>query len=398
MEDTATLQNTTPSLLKKREVYKTDLSEQIKIATELRDNSSSAENKRLLRFLSLPDLTRKPESPIFRLADMITSLPEFKNFDIVETPEVVHTNITFDLFNFPQEHPARSGSDTYYINKERVLRTHTTIMWYYYFTLPEIREKLQKQGALGALSYGKVYRKDEIDRFHNAVFHQIDGVYICDGRQKKIGKDDLVSVLIKIAKSVFGESIQWRENVEHYPYTNPSVDIELKFGERWLEVLGGGVIHPDVLRNLHIDPTVYSGWAFGFGLERLAMIKHAIPDIRIFWSTDERITKQLADPQAQYHEVSKYPAIVRDISFVVDKKMDLNNYYGNVRDLGGETIEEVRLLDTYESDEKFGLDKKSYTFRITYRSLEKTLTDAFVNSVHQKICEFTARELLATVR
>ena len=142
----------------------------------------------------------------------------------------------------------------------------------------------------------------------------------------------------------------------------------------------------------------YNGWAFGFGLERLAMIKMAIPDIRILWSDDVRITNQLKDINNKYKEVSKYPEISRDISFIIDKNINLNNYYELVRDLDENLIEEVKLIDSYESEEKFGKDKKSYTFHIIYRSLEKTLTDEEVNKVHDKITEKTKQELNAIIR
>src|SRR3989344_4707839 len=119
------------------------------------------------------------------------------------------------------------------------------------------------------------------------------------------------------------------------------------------------------------------------------MIKMEIPDIRILWSTDSRITSQFTDINSKYKEVSKYPPITRDISFIIDKSVNLNNYYELVRDQAENVIEEVKLTDEYENNEKFGADKKSYTFHIVYRSLEKTLTDDEVNAIHDKITEKT---------
>jgi phenylalanyl-tRNA synthetase alpha chain len=169
------------------------------------------------------------------------------------------------------------------------------------------------------------------------------------------------------------------------------------FNGDWMEVNGAGLVHPQVLRNFGIDPEVYNGWAFGFG-DRLAMVKMAIPDIRILWSEDPRITSQFKDLNSRFKEVSKYPPVVRDISFVVDKSTGLNNYYEIVRDIAGSLIEEVKLVDTFESAKKFGEGKISHTFRITYRSLEKTLTNEEVNAIHDRIQDKTKAELGAVVR
>lgn len=169
------------------------------------------------------------------------------------------------------------------------------------------------------------------------------------------------------------------------------------FNGAWMEVNGAGLVHPQVLKNFGLDPEIYNGWAFGFG-DRLAMIKMGIPDIRILWSDDPRITGQFKDINSKYKEVSKYPEISRDISFVIDKSINLNNYYEIVRDFAENLIEEVKLIDEFESEEKFGKDKKSYTFRITYRSPEKTLTNEEINIIQDKIREKTKQDLNAIIR
>ena len=119
---------------------------------------------RITRFLDMPDLSRKPGSPIYELAQRITALPDFADFSIITSPEIVRADMSFDLFNFPKDHPARKKSDTYFADDEHILRTHTTIMWYYHLNDPEIKKKIAKGLPVGALSYGKVYRRDEIDR------------------------------------------------------------------------------------------------------------------------------------------------------------------------------------------------------------------------------------------
>ncbi|MGH7238840.1 MAG: hypothetical protein ACREHG_02115, partial [Candidatus Saccharimonadales bacterium] len=171
-----------------------------------------------------------------------------------------------------------------------------------------------------------------------------------------------------------------------------------RFGDDWMELLGSGLVHQHVLRNFGVDPEEYNGWAFGMGIDRLSMIKMDIPDIRVLWSDDPRITSQFTDINSKYHEVSKYPAVIRDISFIIDKSMNLNNYYELVRDEGKDLIEQVEKTDEYENDEKFGAEKKSYTFRIIYRSLERTLTNEEVNQIHDKITERTKKEFNAMVR
>jgi phenylalanyl-tRNA synthetase alpha chain len=162
-------------------------------------------------------------------------------------------------------------------------------------------------------------------------------------------------------------------------------------------VNGAGLVSPVVLKNFGLDPEIYNGWAFGFG-ERLAMIKMGIPDIRILWSEDPRITSQFKDINSQYKEVSKYPSTLRDISFIVNKDVALNNYFEIVREFAGNLIEEVKLIDTFENAKKFGEGKVSYTFRIVYCSPERTLTNEEVNAIQDKIREKTASELNAVIR
>lgn len=354
-------------------------------------------SERIKRLLDLPDLTKKENSPVKILFDQILKLPRFADFDVIDFPRIVTVEENFDVLNTPKDHPSRRKADTYYVTEHDVLRTQTTVMWPYYLRYPGIIEKLEKEGHVGLLSTGIVFRKDEIDRHHFPAFHQIDGLYICKKSEKIINQKDLEEVQIDLAKSVFGQNIEYKFLVDSFPFTDPSVEMDIKFNGEWLEVNGAGLVHQQVLKNFRLDPEVYNGWAFGFG-DRLAMIKMEIPDIRILWSNDPRITSQFKDINSKYKEVSKYPPISRDISFVIDKNINLNNYYELVRDCAENLIEEVKLVDQYENDEKFGKDKKSYTFNIIYRSLEKTLTNQEVNKIHDKIVEQTKEELRAVVR
>jgi phenylalanyl-tRNA synthetase alpha chain len=356
-----------------------------------------AESKRMHRFLNMPDLTRVKGSPIYELANRIINVDSFKDFDVVKVPEIVGTDVSFDLFDFAGDHPARSKSDTYYVDDNNILRPHTTVMWYYWLKESGIKSKIKKEESVGAFSYGKVYRKDEIDRHHMNVFHQMDGWYLCPKIKKIIGTKELQDVLIEIAQSVFGDNIEYRFNKDTFPYTDPSIEMEIKVSGRWVEVLGSGVVKGSVLKKLGVDPDVYNGWAFGFGLERLAIISMDLPDIRLLWSDDERVKKQMHLGQ-KYEAVSKFPPITRDISFIVDKGFVPNNYFDLIRDIGGDLVEEVELLDKYENDEKFGANKISYTYRIVYRSHEKTLLASEIDPLQDKIYQETKTQFGAELR
>lgn len=361
------------------------------------EKRTDPEAERLKRYLEMPDLSRKEGSPIHELVKRILAIPDLKDFDVIKDPEIVPVKESFDLFNFPKDHPARSHSDTYYLNDQYILRTHTTIMWYYYLRLPEIQARVKKGEPLGLLSYGKTYRKDEIDRNHMNVFHQMDGLYICRREEQEIGPKELQDILVKIAQSIFGPDINYRFNKDTFPYTDPSLEMEIEVRGRWVEVLGSGVAHSKVLDNLGVDSKIYNGWAFGFGLERLAILSMNLPDIRLLWSEDERVKRQLRLGNI-YKEVSQYPPITRDISFVVKNDFAPNDYFDLIRDLGGDLVEEVSLLDKYENAEKFGEGKVSYTYRIVYRSNERTLTTEEIEPIQEKIVEETKRQFKADVR
>jgi phenylalanyl-tRNA synthetase alpha chain len=358
---------------------------------------SDTKAERIKRMLKFPDLTKKENSPVKFLFDQILRIPRFKDFDLVDFPRIVTVAENFDLLNAPKDHPSRGETDTYYIDETHILRTQMTVMWSYYLKDPEVLKRLETEGEVSALSKGIVFRKDEIDRHHFPAFHQIDGLYICKRSKKVITLEDLEAVQVDMAKSVLGDNIEYKFLVDSFPFTTPSVEMDVMFNGDWMEVNGAGLVHPQVLKNFGLDPEVYNGWAFGFG-DRLAMIKMGIPDIRILWSEDPRITSQFKDIDSKFKEVSRYPETSRDISFIIDKGINLNNYYEIVRDFAENLIEEVKLIDQFENDAKFGTGKKSYTFRITYRSHERTLTNEEVNKIQAQIIAKTQTELQAVIR
>ncbi|MFH0712551.1 MAG: hypothetical protein V2A55_01720 [Candidatus Jorgensenbacteria bacterium] len=359
------------------------------------ENKEDAESRRLKRFLDMPDLSRTEESPLAAIIERVRKIKTFEDFDDIKIPEIIPTKILFDLFNMPPGHPARSKSDTYYVNEDNVLRTHDTVFWYYYLNHPKIREKISKGQDFGTICYGKVYRKDEIDCHHMNVFHQFGGLYLAPDDKRTITLDDLKNVLGEVAKSIFGPDVEYNFTPEIFPYTDPSVEMNIKIKGEWVEMVGSGLPRKDVLKNFGV--TGYNGWAFGFGLERLAIVSMNLPDIRLLWSGDERVRHQLKLGQT-YKEVSKYPPVVRDISFVVGNDFVPNNYFDLIRDIGGDLVEEVKLIDTYKDEKKFGSDKVSYTFRTIYRSLERTLTNEEVDRIHKEIEERTKKEFSAVVR
>jgi phenylalanyl-tRNA synthetase alpha chain len=374
---------------------KIDTTQQDKLKREL-DARTDIEAARMKRYLAMPDLSRTEGSPLHEIVERVKKVPSLAGLDVIEIPEIVPAEITFDLFDFPADHVARSTSDTYYADEKNILRTHNTVSWYYYFNNEEVKAKFARGEHLGALCFGKVYRKDEIDRRHMNVFHQIDGWKIIPNTEGVMPLDELKRVLVEIVQTVFGENVQYQFLDDTFPYTDPSTQIEVMVDGKWVEILGAGMIKPSVLAKLGI--TGYNGWAFGFGIERLAILSMELPDIRLLWSNDGRVKKQLVLGQ-KFKEVSKFPAIIRDISFIVDSATyQPNVYFDLVRDVVGDLAEEMALIDEYENVAKFGEGKKSYAYRITYRSLDRTLTDTEVNDLHKKLEDETKKNYNATVR
>ena len=357
------------------------------------EKKTDPDSLRLLRYLKMPDLSRTEGSPLKEIVDRALQVKSLVDFDVVKIPEIIPTHILFDLFNMPPGHPARSKSDTYYMDEKNVLRTHDTVFWYYYLNHPDIKKKIEKKEALGVVCYGKVYRKDEIDRTHMNVFHQFGAWFIAPDDKKIITPDDLKNALSDIATNVFETNFRFYEH--QFPYTDPSYEMEAEINGTWVEMVGSGMVRKSVLANMGL--TGYNGWAFGFGLERLAIANMSLPDIRLLWSEDPRIKKQLHLGN-KFVPISKYPPITRDISFVVSNDFVPNNYFDLIRDLGGDLVEQVELIDKYESAEKFGAGKISYTYRIVYRSNDRTLVSEEVDAIQKKIYEETAKQFSAELR
>ena len=213
--------------------------------------------------------------PINNMKDHIMLLLEDLGFEIISGPEIESEEYNFDMLNIKKSHPARQMHDTFYVeNKSQVLRTHTSPV--------QIRGMLQNKPPIAFISGGKVFRKDD-DSTHLPMFHQIEGMLIND----EVNFSQLKDLIYKIIFSLFGEQTEIRFRPSYFPFTEPSAEVDiLSKNGKWLEILGCGVINPIVLKNCNIDSSKFSGLAFGLGVERIAMLKHGVNDIRDFYKSN----------------------------------------------------------------------------------------------------------------
>ena len=213
--------------------------------------------------------------PINHLKDSIMDLLVTFGFEIIDGPEIETEKFNFDMLNIKKTHPARQMHDTFYVEKKsNLLRTHTSPV--------QIRGMLEKRPPLAFISGGKVYRKDD-DSTHLPMFHQIEGILV----DKNISFAHLKDLIYKIVHSLFGEDIELRFRPSYFPFTEPSAEVDILSSEgKWLEILGCGLVNPIVLENCDIDSNSYSGLAFGLGIERIAMLKHGVKDIRDFYKSN----------------------------------------------------------------------------------------------------------------
>ncbi|MGM9680990.1 MAG: phenylalanine--tRNA ligase subunit alpha [Eubacteriales bacterium] len=222
------------------------------------------------------------------LCDIFRSM----GFEIAEGPEVEYDTYNFQKLNIPENHPARDTQDTFYITDKVLLRSQTSPV--------QIRVMEKQRPPIRIISPGRVYRADEVDATHSPVFHQLEGLVV----DKGITMSDLKGCLETFAKQMFGESTRLRFRPHHFPFTEPSAEVDVSCfvcggkgcrvckNEGWIEILGAGMVHPNVLRGCDIDPEVYSGFAFGLGIERITMIRYSIDDMRNLYENDLRFLGQ----------------------------------------------------------------------------------------------------------
>ncbi|MDC2983618.1 phenylalanine--tRNA ligase subunit alpha [Pseudomonadota bacterium] len=214
--------------------------------------------------------------PISSTLIHITSILESYGFSPIFGPELETEEFNFDMLNIKESHPARQMHDTFYVNnKSKVLRTHTSPV--------QIRSMLDNDPPFAFISGGKVYRKDD-DSTHLPMFHQIEGIYV----NENVNFAQLKHLIFSITQSIFGKDIELRFRPSFFPFTEPSAEVDILFSEKneWLEILGCGIVNPKVLENCNIDSKQYKGLAFGLGVERIAMLKYGIPDIREFYKSN----------------------------------------------------------------------------------------------------------------
>ncbi|KAL1606829.1 phenylalanyl-tRNA synthetase alpha subunit, mitochondrial [Paraconiothyrium brasiliense] len=394
-------------------------------------------------------LHTQPDHPLTITRQLIESrFPGYKTHNTLFPIVTTHQN--FDSLGFPPDHVGRSRTDTYYLNEKTVLRTHTSA---------HQADTFRKDEADGFLISADVYRRDAIDRSHYPVFHQMEGARTWNRRLaeeqgktlaqviwedvEKIPKhsvevsdpnptihpernplqdghsaneteaiaahlkrslEDVVVAIFNAARSASTDAgsveeplrIRWVE--AYFPFTSPSWELEVFWQGDWLEVLGSGIVQQSILNNAGVSHRV--GWAFGLGLERIAMLLYGIPDIRLFWSQDNRFLSQFkaAEPPKRFVPFSKYPACFKDVSFWLrtsssaaggaapSASTSTSGFHENdvmeiAREVCGDVIEDVCLTDEFVHP-KTG--RRSMCYRVNYRHLERTLTNEETNELHER--------------
>ena len=334
---------------------------------------------------------------------------------------VVTVEQNFDSLLVATDHISRSKNDNYYINSTHLLRAHTSAH----------QRDFIKMGFDRFLVTGDVYRRDEIDSSHYPVFHQMEGVRLFEKHELfastrdpdsfnifeaeptlrvetvekqathsidavKMMEINLKQTLGDLVKNLFGEDTEMRWNPCYFPFTHPSYELEIKFQGDWLEVLGSGIMRQPILENGGAHDKI--GWAFGLGLDRLAMLLFQIPDIRLFWSQDSRFLDQFQsvgiDPETnvQFRPFSKYPPCDRDISFWITSAFNENDFYEIVRSIGEDLVEKVELVDQFTDQ------RTSYCYRISYRSMDRSVTNQEINVIQERVRNSVQQDLGVELR
>lgn len=218
--------------------------------------------------------------PITRFIRETVKIFEDLGFEVYESPEVDTTWFNFDALRVPEDAPARDVQDTFFVRDGRVLRTHTSN--------GQIRAAKDKKLPIKVIIPGRCYRNEATDATHEATFYQLEGLYL--DKDVKIGQ--LMWTLKYYLRKMYGDDVEIRFRPHHYPFVEPGMDVDIKYNGKWMELLGSGTVHPEVIHNMGLDPEKVSGFAFGLGIDRLVMKKYNIEDIRQFYASDLRFLKQ----------------------------------------------------------------------------------------------------------
>lgn len=264
------------------------------ISKEIKESEKNEKLKNEVIDITLPGKKqiigkRHPlELTVERMKDIFISM----GFTIEDGPEVELDYYNFEALNIPKDHPARSEQDTFYINDNIVLRTQTSPV--------QVRVMEKQEPPIKMISPGKVYRADSVDATHSPIFYQMEGLVI----DKGVTFADLKGTLELFAKKMLGDKVKTKFRPHHFPFTEPSAEMDATCfvcggkgcnvckGSGWIELLGCGMVHPDVLKNCGLDPEVYSGFAFGFGVDRMVMLSYDLDDIRLLYESDMRFLNQ----------------------------------------------------------------------------------------------------------
>ena len=246
-------------------------------------------------------------------------------------------------------------------------------------------------------------RRDEIDSSHYPIFHQMEGVKIFteDELKRATNEEERLALVVTdlkqglegMVRAMFGNvEVRWQDT--YFPFTLPSFELEIFFNGEWLEVLGCGVVHKDILAS--VGRADQLGWAFGLGLERLAMVLFSIPDIRLFWSTDDRFKSQFKDGKiVRFQSFSKYPPCLKDLSFWITDSFHPNDLNEITRSVAGDLVEKVELIDVFTHPKT---NRTSNCFRIYYRSMERSLTNDEIDSLHERVRSEVVTRLNVEIR
>ena len=274
----------------------------VEAAIAARLEGLKTEERRVTLQADRPDLTlpgRRPDPgpvhPITRVTEEIIEVFEGLGFSVAEGPEVESDYYNFAALNFPDDHPARDMQDTFHVGPDALLRTHTSPV--------QIRTMKAQRPPVRIICLGKVYRRDILDATHSPMFHQVEGLAV----DKHITMADLKATLQLFAREMFGPTSGVRFRPSFFPFTEPSAEFDVRCfkcggdgacrfckNSGWLEIGGSGMVHPNVLRNVGYDPEEVTGWAFGMGIDRIALLKYEIDDIRLFFDNDLRFLQQFA--------------------------------------------------------------------------------------------------------
>lgn len=271
------------------------ITEQIEIKTK--ELKAAAQEKQLLAETIDVTLPGKKTAlghkhPLTVVLDEVKDIFIGMGFDIAEGPEVEWDHYNFEALNIPKDHPARDTQDTFYITENMLLRTQTSPV--------QIRVMEKTQPPIRVIAPGRVFRSDAVDATHSPLFHQIEGLVVDEG----VTMGDLKGTLETFARKLYGDDTKIRLRPHHFPFTEPSCEIDISCfkcggvgcpmckGEGWIEILGGGMVHPKILKNGGVDPDKYSGFAFGIGLERIVMFRFGLDDMRMLYENDMRFLEQ----------------------------------------------------------------------------------------------------------